>query len=158
MNEEQLLEVLEKTNFDVIRAERQIKQDQADRLENGLKATKTIPKKQYYTVRRDHDANPEFIREDMALYSDFELHELCRKFKSLNKFVLTEKEIVDSGKLKMLDDIHPPLKEKKQKVLFSQFCITLDIIEVYMQLRGYKYMRLDGSTKVDDRLTVLPQR
>lgn len=78
-----------------------------------------------------HDANPEFIREDMELYSDFELHELCLKFKSLNRFILPQNLILESGKMQVLDQILPQLKEKKQKVLlFSQFCMTLDIIEV----------------------------
>lgn len=104
------------------------------------------------------DANPDLIQEDMSVYSDFELHQLCLKYDSLKRFLLPERMILDSGKLILLDEILPQVQEKGEKVLlFSQFCMTLDIIEVYMQIRGYQYMRLDGSTKVDDRLGLIDE-
>lgn len=41
---------------------------------------------------------------------------------------------------------------KGQKVLiFSQFVIMLDIIEEYLKIRNFKYLRLDGNTVVSDR-------
>lgn len=57
LDEIELLEVLKKTNFDVIRAERQIRQEQADRLKAGLLPVKTVPQKHFLPVRRDHIAD-----------------------------------------------------------------------------------------------------
>ena len=36
-------------------------------------------------------------------------------------------------------------------LLFSQFTMMLDIIEIYMNERGHKFLRLDGSTPVAER-------
>ena len=36
-------------------------------------------------------------------------------------------------------------------LLFNQFTMMMDITEVYLQTRQYKYLRLDGGTPVDER-------
>ncbi len=36
-------------------------------------------------------------------------------------------------------------------LLFSQMVKALDIIQDYLDFREYNYLRLDGSTKTDDR-------
>ena len=36
-------------------------------------------------------------------------------------------------------------------LLFSQFTMMLDVIEVYMKARNYEFVRLDGSTAVAER-------
>jgi SNF2 family DNA or RNA helicase len=52
-----------------------------------------------------------------------------------------------SGKMKVLDLLLPMLQQKGHRVvLFSQFTRTLDIISDYLEWRGYKTSRLDGST------------
>jgi SNF2 family DNA or RNA helicase len=52
-----------------------------------------------------------------------------------------------SGKLRMLDRMLAKLKAAGHRVvLFSQFTHTLDLLDDYMRMRGYKYCRLDGST------------
>ena len=51
-----------------------------------------------------------------------------------------------SGKLVLLDKLLPKLKEGGHRVLiFSQFKIMLDILEDYLELRGMKHERIDGS-------------
>lgn len=57
-------------------------------------------------------------------------------------------DIVDvSGKMQVLDKLLRKLQEKGHRVvLFSQFVRTLDIICDYLDYRGYKHLRLDGST------------
>lgn len=55
----------------------------------------------------------------------------------------------DSGKLIKLSNLLKKLKSNKSKCLiFTQMTKMLDILEVFLNLHGYKYVRLDGSTKV----------
>ncbi|XP_005104693.1 SWI/SNF-related matrix-associated actin-dependent regulator of chromatin subfamily A containing DEAD/H box 1A isoform X2 [Aplysia californica] len=106
---------------------------------------------------RDRGALPELIQEDMSLMNDFELLGLCKQYeKNIGKFILDPSVITDSGKLRVLDRLLPNMKEKGDRVLlFSQFTMMLDILEVYMEQRGYKYLRLDGQTPVPDRLQLI---
>ncbi|KAI0218027.1 SWI/SNF-related matrix-associated actin-dependent regulator of chromatin subfamily A containing DEAD/H box 1 [Lamellibrachia satsuma] len=98
------------------------------------------------------DPNENYIFEDMEVMSDFELHQLCRKYNSLSRFKLDEELITDSGKFRFLDGLLPKMKEKGDRVLlFSQFTMMLDIIEAYMKSRKYEYVRLDGATAVVER-------
>lgn len=68
--------------------------------------------------------------------------------------VITDEKIVEaSGKLKILDQMLCQLKRKGHKVLiFSQMTRMLDILEDYLCMRKYSYCRLDGSTKLVDRV------
>uniref|UniRef100_A0A0E0H9A0 ATP-dependent DNA helicase CHR12 n=1 Tax=Oryza nivara TaxID=4536 RepID=A0A0E0H9A0_ORYNI len=62
-------------------------------------------------------------------------------------------EIVrSSGKFELLDRLLPKLQRAGHRVLlFSQMTKLLDILEVYLQIYQFKYMRLDGSTKTEER-------
>ncbi len=63
-----------------------------------------------------------------------------------------ESIVTASGKVHMLDRILPKLKHAGHRVLiFSQMTQLMDILEDYFELRKFKYLRLDGSTTVDDR-------
>ena len=71
---------------------------------------------------------------------------------------LTEEElrlkgiVTACGKMILLDKLLPKLKEDGHKVLiFSQMVRVLDIIEDFLQLKKYKYERLDGSINDNDR-------
>ena len=58
----------------------------------------------------------------------------------------------DCGKLQRLAVLLQERKAGGHRVLiFSQFSKMLDILESFLSMHGYKYLRLDGSTKVDDR-------
>lgn len=62
--------------------------------------------------------------------------------------------IRSSGKLELLDRVLPKLLSFGHRMLiFSQFTTTLDILERYLNVRKIKYLRLDGSTKYEDRCT-----
>uniref|UniRef100_A0A0D9WCP5 DNA helicase n=1 Tax=Leersia perrieri TaxID=77586 RepID=A0A0D9WCP5_9ORYZ len=57
-----------------------------------------------------------------------------------------------SGKFELLDRLLPKLQRAGHRVLlFSQMTKLLDILEVYLQMYQFKYMRLDGSTKTEER-------
>jgi ATP-dependent helicase STH1/SNF2 len=57
-----------------------------------------------------------------------------------------------SGKFELLDRMLPKLLATKHKVLiFSQMVQLMDIMQLFFDYRGFKYLRLDGGTKADDR-------
>ncbi|GKZ00379.1 hypothetical protein MPSEU_000990900 [Mayamaea pseudoterrestris] len=58
----------------------------------------------------------------------------------------------DAGKLQVLAELLRELKRGGHRVLiFTQMSKMLDILEAFLNLHGYTYMRLDGSTSVDRR-------
>ncbi|KAH9880452.1 hypothetical protein IAQ61_000743 [Plenodomus lingam] len=57
-----------------------------------------------------------------------------------------------SGKMLLLDTLLPELIKRGHKVLiFSQFTTTLDLLGQYLDLRSWKYARIDGSVAQSDR-------
>ncbi|KAM9916900.1 hypothetical protein OXX59_009705, partial [Metschnikowia pulcherrima] len=61
-----------------------------------------------------------------------------------------------SGKFELLDRILPKFKATGHRVLiFFQMTSVMNIFEDFLRLRDMKYMRLDGSTKAEDRQDML---
>lgn len=61
-----------------------------------------------------------------------------------------------SGKFELLDRILPKLRATNHKVLlFCQMTSLMTIMEDYFAYRNFKYLRLDGTTKAEDRGTLL---
>jgi ATP-dependent helicase STH1/SNF2 len=61
-----------------------------------------------------------------------------------------------AGKFELLDRILPKFKVSDHRVLmFFQMTQIMDIMEDYLRWKGFKYLRLDGSTKADDRTVML---
>ncbi|XP_069623239.1 transcription activator BRG1 isoform X1 [Ranitomeya imitator] len=57
-----------------------------------------------------------------------------------------------SGKFELLDRILPKLRATNHKVLlFCQMTTLMTLMEDYFAYRGFKYLRLDGTTKAEDR-------
>ncbi|XP_051540079.1 SWI/SNF-related matrix-associated actin-dependent regulator of chromatin subfamily A containing DEAD/H box 1b isoform X1 [Myxocyprinus asiaticus] len=104
------------------------------------------------------DANPALIKEDMQVLSDFELHCLCQQYCALQEYQLDTDTLLDSGKLSLLSQLLSSLKEKGDRVvLFSQFTMMLDILEVFLRHHKHRYIRLDGSTPMSDRIGLIDQ-
>uniref|UniRef100_A0A8C4TLE9 DNA helicase n=1 Tax=Falco tinnunculus TaxID=100819 RepID=A0A8C4TLE9_FALTI len=104
------------------------------------------------------DANPDLIFEDMTVMTDFELHLLCKQYSHVSDFKLDMDQILDSGKFRALECILSDLKEKGDRVvLFSQFTMMLDILEVFLKHRQHRYIRLDGKTQISDRIHLIDQ-
>ena len=61
-----------------------------------------------------------------------------------------------SGKFELLDRVLPKFKATGHRVLmFFQMTQVMDIMEDFLRMRNLKYMRLDGSTKADERTDML---
>ncbi|EFJ23933.1 hypothetical protein SELMODRAFT_102849 [Selaginella moellendorffii] len=57
-----------------------------------------------------------------------------------------------SGKFELLDRLLPKLQKTGHRVLlFSQMTRLMDLLEMYLTTRGFTYLRLDGTTKTEDR-------
>ncbi|KAG6867812.1 putative DNA helicase ino80 [Termitomyces sp. T159_Od127] len=60
--------------------------------------------------------------------------------------------IYDSAKLARLDALLQELKQGDHRVLiYFQMTRMMDLMEEYLIYRQYKYLRLDGSSKIEDR-------
>ncbi|KAF9527780.1 SNF2 family N-terminal domain-containing protein [Crepidotus variabilis] len=61
----------------------------------------------------------------------------------------THGKLIDaSAKLRFLKILLPKLKQRGHRILlFSQFVIALNVVEDFLVGEGYKFLRLDGSTK-----------
>ncbi|KAF0526036.1 ATP-dependent helicase STH1/SNF2 [Gigaspora margarita] len=61
-----------------------------------------------------------------------------------------------SGKFEFLDRILPKLLQSKHRVLiFFQMTAIMDIMEDYLHWRQYKFLRLDGNIKAEERTRLL---
>ncbi|RWS11744.1 Helicase domino-like protein [Dinothrombium tinctorium] len=62
----------------------------------------------------------------------------------------------DCGKLQMLDQLLWKLKSEGHRVLiFTQMSRMLDIFEQFLNYHGHTYLRLDGSTKIEQRQALM---
>nr|XP_015217259.1 PREDICTED: chromodomain-helicase-DNA-binding protein 1-like isoform X2 [Lepisosteus oculatus] len=67
-------------------------------------------------------------------------------------FEMGDHLIEASGKLHLLDSMLAFLHQRSHRVLlFSQMTRMLDILQDYMEYRGYSYERLDGSVRGEER-------
>nr|XP_031862415.1 uncharacterized protein CI109_001912 [Kwoniella shandongensis]KAA5529487.1 hypothetical protein CI109_001912 [Kwoniella shandongensis] len=61
----------------------------------------------------------------------------------------------DCGKLQKLYEMLRDLKAGGHRVLiFTQMTRVLDILEIFLSYNGHRYLRLDGSTKIEDRQVI----
>mmetsp|Transcript_5504 Transcript_5504/g.23381 ORF Transcript_5504/g.23381 Transcript_5504/m.23381 type:complete len:267 (-) Transcript_5504:638-1438(-) len=68
----------------------------------------------------------------------------------------TERLVQVGSKMSVMDRLIAKLVKRGHKILiFSQFTRILDIIEDVMHLRKYEYVRLDGSTSLENRTTYM---
>jgi superfamily II DNA/RNA helicase len=97
------------------------------------------------------------VREELADYSDYSLHAFC--YNAGPEFAahrLTTAHLMASTKFRFLADILPKLKEAGSRpLIFSQWTAVLDVVEWLMDELRLPYVRLDGSTAVDERLATV---
>ena len=95
----------------------------------------TLPKiaKACLKVDRWSESNPDLIVTELQAYSDFEIHHLCEPHQPLNRFLLTGKEYMASGKIvKMLSLLRTFISQGHRTLIFSQFVMVLDILELVL--------------------------
>ncbi|KAL7419695.1 DNA-dependent ATPase fun30 [Cryptotrichosporon argae] len=98
------------------------------------------------------DSNVDYVIEDLELMSDAEIHRLASDNDELQKFRLKDADFLEGGKVRKVEEILARCKtEDKRMLLFSQFTMILDILEVALDHLGVRFIRLDGQTKTDER-------
>lgn len=78
----------------------------------------------------------------------------CHPIKGWTNIQIPDKQtlITDASKLAYLDSLLTRLKAQNHRVLiYSQMTRVIDLLEEYMWHRKYRYMRLDGSSKISAR-------
>ncbi|CAH8644436.1 unnamed protein product [Schistosoma rodhaini] len=103
------------------------------------------------------NADPNLIYEDLRAMNDHQIHKLCQLYEVLSPYTLSPESIISgSGKIQWLNDNLPKLVSEGHRILiFSQFVIMLDILEEFLRITNRRYIRMDGSTPVSERQTLI---
>lgn len=112
------------------------------------------------------DSNLDYVIEDLEvcraklnlscsshqIMSDAEIHAFVSGTDELAKFALDESVFLECGKVKALVALLDRCKaEGKRMLLFSQFTMILDILQVVLNHINVRFIRLDGATRTDER-------
>ena len=81
--------------------------------------------------------------------TDYELHGLCKTYKSIRSYALSDEDILSSGKFKMLDKLLPAIKQKV-RVLYVIFTCYQGIIDFLA--KKTKLSKIIAGTKTDTRV------
>ncbi|KAI9884095.1 MAG: hypothetical protein M1823_004125 [Watsoniomyces obsoletus] len=96
------------------------------------------------------------VREAQSMCSEDVFHEARMRL----SIAFPDKRLLqyDCGKLQRLDQLLRELLAGGHRALiFTQMTKVLDILEQFLNIHGHRYLRLDGATKVEERL-VLTER
>ena len=92
----------------------------------------------------------------MCDLSDFRIHQICKEKEGLAKYLLSPQQLECSGKAVLFKNLLIQLKANDHRVLvFSQMTRVLDILQELLGNWGYEYIRLDGSTPVAIRQSLI---
>eukprot|EP00262_Sarcandra_glabra_P002084 TRINITY_DN1233_c1_g1_i2.p1 TRINITY_DN1233_c1_g1~~TRINITY_DN1233_c1_g1_i2.p1 ORF type:complete len:740 (+),score=133.64 TRINITY_DN1233_c1_g1_i2:255-2474(+) len=99
----------------------------------------------------------ERVIEELKGYNDFSLHRLLVMYDGIGgREALSDEHVLFSAKSQALAKLLPSLKEGGHRVLiFSQWTSMLDILEWTLDVIGVTYRRLDGSTQVTERQSIV---
>ncbi|TXT10931.1 hypothetical protein VHUM_01682 [Vanrija humicola] len=104
------------------------------------------------------DSNYDYVVEDLEVMSDAEIHAFVSEHEELQKFALDAEAFLEGGKMKALQQLITRCKaEGKRILLFSQFTMILDILQVALRHMEVEYIRLDGQTRTDERQGLVDQ-
>ncbi|KAM7257304.1 hypothetical protein ACFE04_013045 [Oxalis oulophora] len=97
------------------------------------------------------------VIDELKGYNDYAIHKLLLYYDvNDRKGILSEEDVMLSAKCRALGELLPSLKQNGHRVLiFSQWTSMLDILEWTLEVIGVSYRRLDGSTQVTERQSIV---
>ncbi|KAL3241151.1 RSC chromatin remodeling complex ATPase subunit STH1 [Nakaseomyces bracarensis] len=156
------------------RLKKEVEKDLPDKVEKVIKCRQSALQQQLYQQMLKHNAL--FVGAGTEGATKGGIKGLNNKIMQLKKicnhpFVFDEVEGVINpsrgnsdllyrvaGKFELLDRILSKFKATGHRVLmFFQMTQVMDIMEDFLRMRNLKYMRLDGSTKAEDRTGMLKE-
>jgi SWI/SNF-related matrix-associated actin-dependent regulator 1 of chromatin subfamily A len=94
--------------------------------------------------------------DEMRNASDFWLHQWCLDYSCISSFDIPDLAWMDSGKVGSMVKLVKTYKANGDRVLiFSQFALVLDILESVLNSSLIQFTRIDGSTKIDERQSLI---
>jgi ATP-dependent helicase STH1/SNF2 len=164
LNEEENLLIINRLHqvlrpFLLRRVKKEVETELPDKVENVLRVEISAWQRILYRYIQDagySSANPLSLKLRNLSNSVMQLRKVCN-----HPYLFLPKDVVHyvtdeiwrcSGKFELLDRILPKFVATKHKVLiFCQMTQLMNIMQNYFDFRGYRYLRLDGATKADDR-------
>jgi len=164
LNEEENLLIINRLHqvlrpFLLRRVKKEVETELPDKVENVIKVELSSWQKVLYRYIQDSNyslANPLSLKLKNLSNSVMQLRKVCN-----HPYLFLPKDVVQyvtdeiwrcSGKFELLDRILPKFIATKHKVLiFCQMTQLMNIMQNYFDFRGYRYLRLDGATKSEDR-------
>ncbi|CAG9467770.1 unnamed protein product [Pedinophyceae sp. YPF-701] len=103
------------------------------------------------------EATLEMVREELMKRSDIQLHGLCEEQPHLlGKFALPDEAWAESGKIEHLTKLLAELRRTGSRpLIFSNWTTVLDILERVLRQLNYSFVRLDGSTGIAERQSLV---
>ncbi|TPX36140.1 hypothetical protein SmJEL517_g01611 [Synchytrium microbalum] len=174
LNEEEQLLIIKRLHkvlrpFLLRRLKKDVESELPDKVETVIKVSMSaLQRRLYEQVRAQRTVNADLSRVGFKALNNIIMQ--CRKICN-HPFVFQEVEdIVNpsgalnevlyrvAGKFELLDRILPKFRRTGHRVLmFFQMTQIMDIMQDYMRFRGYNFLRLDGTTKSDERSDMLKQ-
>ena len=106
------------------------------------------------------------VEEEVAKFNDFDIHltalELLQqnpmREDELRRYILQEEDLFSSAKCKRLRTLLPELVRNGHRVLvFSVWTNCLDLLSCLLEQLDMKYLRMEGSTPVDERQSLIDE-
>lgn len=163
MNEEEKLLIINRLHkvlrpFLLRRLKSEVESQLPEKTEEVLKCEMSAMQRRMYALMHDKGqmrTGPSASGVKGLMNTLMQLRKICNHpylFREDGGWTLDDDLIRCSGKFELLDRIMPKFRASGHRVLiFSQMTSLLTILEDYFQYRNIMYLRLDGSTKADDR-------
>lgn len=159
MNEEEKLLVIDRLHsilrpFVLRREKKEVESQLQDKVDVVLRCTMTPVQRILYNAidKGEVSMHNRMVQLRKICNHPYLFHPFCRSVPNSYRYLIDNDLISLCSKFRLLDIILPKFKAKNHRVLlFNQMTKSMDIIGQYLQFRGHRYLRLDGTTAAHTR-------
>uniref|UniRef100_A0A7S3YQB3 Uncharacterized protein n=1 Tax=Lotharella globosa TaxID=91324 RepID=A0A7S3YQB3_9EUKA len=159
MNEEEKLLVIDRLHsilrpFVLRREKSDVESQLQDKIDVVLRCNMSPVQKALYEAIRDGKVSMHnrMVQLRKICNHPYLFHPFCRGVPHSYRYLIDDDLIHLCSKFRLLDNILPKFKAKNHRVLlFNQMTKSMDIIGHFLDLRKYRYLRLDGMTAAHTR-------